>query len=414
MTASTKPIRPELVLRSNRPRVVVDQVFEQWLGRGDRGLPRGRRLAHDLVGILAVRQPGDADVLELDARRVPLELTDEPDEGGHPGAAGLLARRVDVVGEDDPRRIAREQSDLAGRERGPEAGHDVVEARLVRHQGVRVALDDDRLARLADGTLGLVDEIQRAALVEQRRRRGVEVLRSVTLEQPAAEPHGVAVLVADREQDPGPELVVHAAAAALARGRQADFDELVRPDVALGAQRPGQLVPATGRPAELVRLDRRVREAASVEVVEGGLAGVRGHEHGVVEGDRAVEDPAQARSMGILVLGALVDLDARALGEGSERLREGHAIALHHEAEDVASKAAAEAMPALARWRDDERRCLLAVERAEPLVGAPCLLQADRFADDLDDRQLVLHFGCDTDRQIAPPGPEHGCGPVKS
>ena len=244
-------------------RVMVDQVFEEWLGLGDRGLPRGRRLAHDLVGILAVRQPGDADVLELDARRVPLELADEPDEGGHPGAAGLLARRVDVVGEDDPRRIAGEQRDLAGRERGAEAGHDVVEARLVRHQGVRIALDDDRLARLADGALGLVDEIERAALVEQRRRRGVEVLRSVTLEQPAAEPHGVAVLVADREEDPGPELVVHAAASTLARGRQADLDELVRPDVALGAQRPGQLVPATGRPTELVRLDRRVREAAT-------------------------------------------------------------------------------------------------------------------------------------------------------
>ena len=63
----------------------------------------------------------------------------------------------------------------------------------------------------------------------------------------------MAVLVADREDDPGAELVVDATPAALAWRREADLDELVRADVALGAERPGQLVPATGRPAELVR-----------------------------------------------------------------------------------------------------------------------------------------------------------------
>ncbi len=134
----------------------------------------------------------------------------------------------------------------------------------------------------------------------------------------------------------------------------------------------------------------------------------------MVERDRAVEDLAKAGLTGVLALGPLVDLDTGTLGKRPKRLREGDAVSLHHEAEDVASKAAAEAVPGVASWGDDERRCLLAVERAEALVGAPCLLQADGLADDLDDRQLVLHFGCDTDRQTAPPGPEHGCGPVKS
>ena len=134
----------------------------------------------------------------------------------------------------------------------------------------------------------------------------------------------------------------------------------------------------------------------------------------MVEGDRAVEDLAKSRLVGVLALGPLVDLDAGALGERPERLRESDAVALHDEAEDVAAQPASEAVPAVTPGGDDERRCLLAVERTQSLVGRARLLQADGLADDLDDRQLVLDLGCDTDRQMAPPGAEHDCGPVKS
>src|SRR5262249_54508754 len=71
---------------------------------------------------------------------------------------------------------------------------------------------------------------------------------------------------------------------------------------------------------------------------------------------------------------------------------------------DVATQTAAEAVPRLAPGRDDERGCLLAVEGAEALVRGARLPEVDRFADHLEHRQLVLHFGCDTDRQMAPPG----------
>ena len=79
------------------------------------------------------------------------------------------------------------------------------------------------------------------------------------------------------------------------------------------------------------------------------------------------------------------------------------AVALHHEAEDVAALAAAEALPRFAAGRHRERRRLLAVERAQALVRGPGLLQLDRLADDVDDAELALDFGCDADRQIAPP-----------
>ena len=104
------------------------------------------------------------------------QLADDLLERRRPERAGLLAGRVDVVGERDPLRVAGDQRHLLGRERRAEARDDVLEAGLVRHQRVRVALDDDGLAGLADRRLGAVDEVQRAALVEQRGRRRVEVL----------------------------------------------------------------------------------------------------------------------------------------------------------------------------------------------------------------------------------------------
>ena len=50
--------------------VVVDEVFDERLGLRDGRLPGGGRLAHDVVGVLAVGQADDADVLELDPGRV--------------------------------------------------------------------------------------------------------------------------------------------------------------------------------------------------------------------------------------------------------------------------------------------------------------------------------------------------------
>ena len=186
-------------------RVMADEEFDEGLRLGDARLPVGRGLTQDLVRILAVGQPHDPDVLELDAGVIALELADETGQGGHPKRAGLLPRRVDVVRERDPVGVTRQQPDLVRCERGPEAGHDVLEAGLMRHQRVGVALDDDGLvAGTADRTLGLVDQVQRPALVEQRRRRRVEVLGPLPFQQAAAEPDGIPVLVADREDRPGP------------------------------------------------------------------------------------------------------------------------------------------------------------------------------------------------------------------
>ena len=58
-------------------------------------------VADDLVGVLALGQPDDADVGEPDPGVADLDLADERVELGHPEGAGALAGRVDVVGEGD-------------------------------------------------------------------------------------------------------------------------------------------------------------------------------------------------------------------------------------------------------------------------------------------------------------------------
>src|SRR5439155_15314225 len=273
------------------------EVLDDRLRGSDLLAPAIRRLAQDLVRILAVGQADDTDLVELDAALGGGELADEALERLRAEGAGLLAGRVDVVRERDSLRIPGQQRDLARRERRPERGHDVVEPSLMSHERVGIALDDHGLAGLAHRALGLVDEVQRAALVEERRARRVEVLRAgvaatlaLAAEDATAHARRRAVLVPDREQDPATELVDDADAARRgARGRgQPHLDELVGLDAALLDELAAHRVPAVRRPAELERLDRRVAEATPAQVVERGLAERGGGQHLVVERDRGL------------------------------------------------------------------------------------------------------------------------------
>ena len=134
-----------------------------------------------------------------------------------------------------------------------------------------------------------------------------------------------------------------------------------------------ELVPARGRPAQLVLHDRVVGEATLAEVGR-PRSPAFDHQHRVVEGDGGFDHGMETGTARVLAADPVVELDASPAGQQTARLREAEAVALHHEREDVAALATAEAMPGVAGWGDDERRGLLAVERAEALAGSsrPC------------------------------------------
>ena len=246
----------------------------------------------------------------------------------------MLAGRVDVVGEDDLAGVAGDQRHLGRRERRAETRDHVLEAGLVGHQRVRVALDENGLVRPAHLAAGPLDQVQRAALVEERRRRGVEVLGRVRRpwprrrarphppQDPPADPDGVPRRVPDREDHPRAELVV-GPSPALALARQAHFRQLRHRHVAAALEHLDHLVPAVGRPAQLEPLDRLVGEAAAVQVFERGRARLRLRQDDVVEGDRLLEDFAQSGLSGVLAARPLVDLDAGPRRQPLEGFREG-------------------------------------------------------------------------------------------
>ena len=123
----------------------------------------------------------------------------------------------------------------------------------------------------------------------------------------------------------------------------------------------------------------------------------------MVPGDRRLEDVPETGLARVITGGPLVELHSGSCGEALERLGEGHAVALHDEAEDVAAQAAAEALPALASGRHDEARGLLPVERAQALEGRARLPERDGLTDHVRDLEPTLHFRSDTDSRAAPP-----------
>lgn len=132
-----------------------------------------------------------------------------------------------------------------GRDAGQVAGHDV-----------RVALDDDRAARLGDLLLGEVDAVEDLGLPVDRRLRRVQVLRAVVVlaQAAGAEADDLAADVADGPHQTAAEAVDGPAAALLG---DPGGDELLVGE-ALATQEAREVVPAC-------------RAVADAEVRGGGL-----------------------------------------------------------------------------------------------------------------------------------------------
>ena len=121
---------------------------------------------------------------------------------------GVAARVVAVEAEDELARHAEEAIQVLGRRRRAERRDGVRNARLRETHDVHVAFDDQQPLDLPERLSRLVESVELAPLVEERRLRRVEVLRFALVEDAAAEGNRPAARVADREHHAVAEPVV--------------------------------------------------------------------------------------------------------------------------------------------------------------------------------------------------------------
>src|SRR5262245_11514136 len=134
--------------------------------------------------------------------------------------------------------------------------------------------------------------------------------------------------------------------------------------------------------AELELVGDLLTDAPLLQVVAPRLSAFRIRQQLAIErGGELVElehrDPLAAHPPQLGVLLDLRNLDVESVRELLGHLDEALALELHHEREHVALLLAAEAHEEALVGLDVERRCLLAVERAEALPVLPGLLELD-------------------------------------
>lgn len=267
-----------------------------------------------------------------------------------------------------------------GRDAGQVAGHDV-----------RVALDDDRAARLRDLLLGEVDAVEDLGLPVDRRLGRVQVLRAVVVlaQAAGAEADDLAADVADGPHEAAAEAVDGPATALL--GDPGGDEFLV--GEALAAQEAREVVPAGRAVADAeVRGGGLVEAALGEELAADLRLGALQLVHVELGGHLVRLD--QADALTALVRGVVAALlvpqgDARLAGEAFDDLGEGEVVDLHHERDGVAALLAAEAMEEALAGADLEGRRLLVVEGAQALQ-----VPAARVAQ----LQVLGHHGVDRDR----------------
>ena len=245
----------------------------------------------------------------------------------------------------------------------------------------------------ADRVPRFEEAVEEALLGEDRRFGRVQVLGLAGgRERPASESDRTAAVVLDDEEEPVAETVVRALALG-ARLEEPGLDEEVLGID--GTERFRKRIPRVGSVAEPERADHVLRDAALLEVARGRAVGA-GEPFGVEPlrvGDGLMEPvaPVVARS----VPRPPRNRDAEPPRERLDGFGEVEPVDLAHEADDVASGAAAEAVVEALVAVDRERRRPLVVKRAEALPRAAGLLQSRVVGDDLDDVRRAPELGED-------------------
>jgi hypothetical protein len=281
----------------------------------------------------------------------------------------LLSGDVRVLAEQHLGREALERVELAVGQRGAHRADRLGDPRLPQRDHIGVALDQHQPPRPRRGRTREVGAVDERALVEQLRLGRVEVLGLVARRQrPRAEAEHVPLDVGEREHDPPAEAVDQARS--LPPPHREPGGEQLRLGVAGAPRRGHDAVPRARREADTELAQHVLLEAAlgQVGARRSRLGRLPQHAHEVRGGalEQRQQPLALAAPLGLArVLGLTLELDARPLGQQLERTREVKPLGLHREAEDIAARAAAEAVVELLDRLDAERRRALVMERAQ-------------------------------------------------
>ena len=178
--------------------------------------------------------------------------------------------------------------------------------------------------------------VELAALVEQHRLRGVQVLRLPGIDDAAAEGDDAAARIADREHDAVAEAVVVALSAlrvpALALDDEAGIGESLARGLG-GTEAPQHLVPGVRRVADLEALESLWGKSAARHV---GARPRIARQRFRVEArdllDQVVEGVIRA-PRGVVAAALVRHLEPEARRQLLHRLGEGHVVVVHEEPE---------------------------------------------------------------------------------
>src|SRR5581483_8529112 len=252
-------------------------------------------------------------------------------------------------------------------------------------------LDDAGAVLARDRGARLVQSVDDPPLVEELRLGRVHVLRLqrvVVVEPARLEAEHPAAAVGEREEQPALEVVVAALACEARRAELVEREPLLE-------RLPHERRPAEGEPEPELATDGLL-EAAALQVVAGHPADLGVPERPLVERRRLVEERKQAvappprRLLGRRAL-LVLERDAEPLGKPLDRAGEVEALRLAHEGDEVALRAAAEAVVELVDRVDGERRRALVVEGAAARVTRARLAQLGAPGDDLHEVGRRLH-----------------------
>lgn len=216
------------------------------------------------------------------------------------------------------------------REGGALACHDILKTRLIDHDHVDLAFTHDGFSCFGDRALGAVKAKEHLALAEERRFRGIEILRSLGLgiQNASAKGDHVPIVAADGKHQPVAETRVGSAAARffIALYKEARLHQYALGD--LGLRGPLAEESAVARRVAHLPVLRHLRlDAPRLEVVTRGRGDLVLHQQLVKPfGNLPVRTQQQAAVLGLrLRIGVpdfLLNADARRIRQAFDRFDE--------------------------------------------------------------------------------------------